>query len=899
MKKILPVLVFLLMTWNASAQKPEFIPGELIVQLRDGGSMDPVIQDNFFLNGKETGLEYGQYLSPPMRAHLLRFDPDIDHNAMLRQVFSHPSVTAIQFNHVIAFRDTVIPDDAQFGQQWQHYNTGANNGTAGSDVSSTIAWDITTGGVTAMGDTIVICIVDDGIRYDHPDLVDNLWINYGEIPDNGIDDDGNGYVDDIYGWNAANNTPNVGSGSHGVSVAGMAGASGNNGIGVAGVNWNVKLMSVRNGGIGSGNNPNEANVIAAYTYPLIMRQLYEQTGGEKGAFVVATNSSWGINNGNPANAPLWCAFYDTLGAYGILSAGATANAQINVDVNGDLPTGCTSSYLLSVTATNNNDVRTFSGYGATTIHLGAPGEAVRTTSGNSGYTTTDGTSFASPMVAGAIALMYSAPCASLAAIAHAEPSLAAQMVRQYILGGVDVVTDLVGYTTTGGRLNLHGALMQLLNDCQDAGCIRALAVNVGDVTDTSAVIGWTGLDDVLAFDVRYGEVGGTDTITLTDTIAPLFISNLKACTDYWYSILAKCEEDSSAWGSDRIFRTDGCCEPPVTLTVGGITETSAVLDWNAVLAANSYLLQWREQGTDDWSETNVTATDTVLGDLTGCIRYEVRIATVCDTGITDFELFPLFRTLGCGDCTDIQYCDSEGDSGSEWIASVIIGDFVNGSNGAGYQDFTDLEPLQMHRGTAYDVAFSPGFSAGAFREHFRVWVDLNRDGVFTDATELLFDDTQGSQTTVTGTLTIPMNAALGSARMRVSMAYGAQFFGDYPQSACEMGHDGEVEDYCIEIMEELPIDTTSVREVAASGIFGLTLFPVPTAGLLHVRINDPASLNGSATIRIIDMQGRSVSTFTAVGERTAIDVSTFDAGIYLLEMVAGEALIGRGRFIRN
>ncbi len=889
-------MVFL--SWNVAAQKPEFIPGDLIVQLREGVSIDPVMQDNLLLNGRETGLEYTQYISPPMRAHLVRFDTEIDHNAMLRQVFSHPNVTAVQFNHVITFRDTVIPDDAQFNQQWQHYNTGANSGTAGSDVSSTIAWDITTGGVTALGDTIVICIVDDGIRYDHPDLVDNLWINRGEIPDNGIDDDGNGYVDDIYGWNAANGSPNVGNGGHGVNVAGMAGAKGNNEIGVAGVNWNVKLMSVVNGSIGSGSNPNEANVIAAYTYPLIMRQLYEQTGGEKGAFVVATNSSWGINNGNPANAPLWCAFYDTLGAYGILNAGATANAQINVDVNGDLPTGCISDYLISVTATNNNDVRTFSGFGANTIHLGAPGEAVRTTSGSSNYTTTDGTSFATPMVAGAIALLYSAPCASLAAIAHAEPGLAAFMVRQYILGGVDVVDDLIGFTTTGGRLNLHGALMELLNNCQDAGCIGALSINAGEVTDTSAVIGWTGLADVLAFDVRYGKVGGIDTITLTDTIAPLFISGLEACTDYWYSILAKCEEDSSVWSTDRIYRTDGCCEPPLNLTLGDITEISVELDWNAVLAANAYLLQWREQGADQWSEATVTATDTLLGDLLGCTRYEVRIATVCDTGATDLVLFPLFRTFGCGDCTDLDNCDSEGSSGSEWIASVIIGDFLNESDGDGYQDFTELEPLQLHRGTAYDMELTPGFTGGSFTEHFRVWIDLNRDGDFT-ASELLFDDAQGSQTSVAGTLTIPMNAALGSARMRVSMAYGAQFFGDYPQSACEMGHDGEVEDYCIDILEELPSDTTSVSEVSASGTFGLSLFPVPADAMLHVHINDPSSVQHSAIIRIMDMQGRTVDEHTVATERTIIDVSQLSSGVYVLEMLTDDTLIGRGRFIRN
>jgi serine protease len=894
MKKLLFLLLVVAQCGSASAQRPEIVPGQLIVQLREGAAIGPVVAANATLDGKSTGLSHQQYLSPPMRIHLLSFDPQTDHNALLRQVFDHPAVTEAQFNHVIEFRETV-PNDPQFNQQWQHQNTGANGGTAGADVDSPLAWDITTGGVTALGDTIVVCIVDDGTRYDHPDLVQNLWRNYNEIPDNSIDDDGNGYVDDYYGWNASNSTANVNTGSHGVNVAGMIGARGDNGVGVVGVNWNVKMMNVVNGSIGSGNSPNQANVIAAYTYPLIMRQLYHETGGQRGAFVVATNSSWGINNGNPNNAPLWCTFYDTLGAYGILNAGATANAQINVDVNGDLPTGCASDYMVSVTATNNQDVRTFSGYGLTTIDLGAPGESVRTTSGTNGYTTTDGTSFATPMVAGAIALLYSAPCPSLAAIAHADPQLAADLVRDYIIGGVDVVDDLVGFTVTGGRLNLKNALDLLLNDCQDAGCIGALNVTVGGITDVAATVNWTGLEDVLTFDVRYGVVGSDDTLNVAGVTSPFVLEDLSACTSYWVSFRSQCAEDSSGWSTDRLFRTDGCCEPPTGVAVTGPIETFVGLTWNPVLAAIGYDVHYRVQGTEVWDVLSTQSPMIVLSDLEPCTWYEVGVSTVCDTGATGFTDIITFRTSGCGDCIDITYCESEGVTTFEWIGSVSVGDFTNASGAAsgGYTDFTDLS-VDLHRGEDYDLTLVPDFANSSYREHFRIWVDLDRNGEFSPS-ERLFDDTDGATSTVIGTLTIPLDAELGSARMRVSMAYGAPFGGDYPQTPCATGQDGEVEDYCVNILEELE-DTTGIRETAGSGIFGMDVFPVPANDVLQVRLrNAPA---GGLSLTVMDMQGRiALRSSMPAADRLVVDISALRPGVYVIEALSQKGLEGRARFV--
>jgi serine protease len=887
MKQLLSTLAAICISIFAFAQKPQTVPGELIVQLLPGQHINNLIQSAQILNGQLTELRSDRLLSPQMRAYLVRFNPQVNHNEMLRAVFDNPAVSAVQFNHVIENR--IVPDDPQLGQQWQHINDND------ADVDSDLAWDITTGGLTALGDTIVVCIVDDGTKFNHPDLLDNQWVNYNEIPDNNIDDDANGYVDDYLGWNPVNDNDAVDNGSHGVNVAGMVGARGDNATGVVGVNWNVKLMTVTYG------NLTDASVIESYTYPLTMRQLYEQSGGTKGAFVVATNSSWGINNGDPADAPLWCAFYDTLGAYGILSAGATANAQINVDVNGDLPTACSSNYMISVTATNNADVRTFSGYGLTTIDLGAPGEDVRTTSGTNGYTTTSGTSFATPMVAGAIALLYAAPCASLAAIAHADPELAAQFVRQYLLDGVDVVQDLVGYTVTGGRLNLRGALDQAIMNCSGAGCIGPLNVNVSGITDSEVTLSWASLPDVLGCDVRYGIVGDDDTLSSNGVASPFVLGSLTACADYWVNVRASCETDSSAWSNDRLFTTDGCCLPPATLTIGGILDSSATATWGDVLAAQSYVVQWREVGTQSWlQEDGLNASSLTIENLDPCSEYEVQVATNCANGTTEFTSTAIFRTLGCGSCTDLTFCTSSGTVTFEWIADVNIGDLSNNSSGVeGYSDYTDLLSVELRAGETYPVSFTPGFANNTYTEHFRVWIDLNQNGTFTNATELLFDDEQGTTTGISGTMTIPENAQLGSARMRVSMAYGAAFGGDYPQDPCDNGQDGEVEDYCVNILEPLPDDTTGIDEQNVSGrIFGIELFPVPTSEFLNIRLLSDDVV--PSYILLKDVSGRQImSSIASVGREQRLNVSLLRSGVYLVEIFDTNGIVGRGRFLKS
>ena len=456
------------------------MPGEVIVKLDNRFQPEAITDKGIFYHGIPADLQLKETLSALSGIYLFSYDDvAMNEDMMLRTLNGLPFVEAAQLNHYVEERAT--PNDPQFGSQWHHIDDSDN------DIDSDLAWDITTGGTTANGDRIVVAVLEGGgSNYNHVDLIDNHWVNSAEVPGNGIDDDGNGFVDDYNGWNSGSNNDAIAAGGHGTSVSGMIGATGNNGNGGAGVNWDVEIMQVD---MGSG--LTESNVIAAYNYPYTMRDLYNTSGGTQGAFVVATNASWGIDGANPANYPVWCAYYDDLGAVGILNCGATANNNVNIDVVGDMPTGCGSDYMVAVTATNSSDVRTFSGYGATTIDLGAPGENVFLPSGSTGYGGTSGTSFASPCVAGGIALVYSAPCADLASNALLTPQATADAVRSYILNGVDQVANLAGETVTGGRLNVRNALDLAIEDCNpDIGCTDPTACNYSPeaITDNGSCL---------------------------------------------------------------------------------------------------------------------------------------------------------------------------------------------------------------------------------------------------------------------------------------------------------------------------------------------------------------------------------------------------------------------------
>lgn len=438
-----------------SAQNNNIIPGELIVMLQHKQSVDEVVKE---LNALHPGADFtiSRDVSRRFNIWVLAFDMNfLPQESALLLVKRHERVAIAQHNHTV--QERLVPNDPTFASnQWSMNNTGQTGGTADADVDAIEAWDITTGGLTAQGDTIVVAVVDGGFQMNHPDLQQNIYRNYGEIPGNGIDDDNNGYIDDVNGWNAYNNNGTIPNGFHGTHVAGIVGARGNNNTGVAGVNWNVKIMTI------AGSSGNEATVVSAYAYAATMRELYNQTNGQQGAFVVSTNASFGVDYGNPINYPIWCAFYDTLGTLGVLNAGAGPNLGINIDNQGDIPTTCPSNYLVAVTNTNHNDQRNNgAGYGIVNMDIGAPGTNIYSCNNSSSYQNATGTSMATPHVAGAIGLYYAAACSQFITDYKANPGALALTMRNYLLTGVDSITSMTNDVSSRGRLNLFKGIQRV------------------------------------------------------------------------------------------------------------------------------------------------------------------------------------------------------------------------------------------------------------------------------------------------------------------------------------------------------------------------------------------------------------------------------------------------------
>ena len=840
------------------------IPGDLLVMLSPGASAQKVADDLSDLRGTPTGIEVVREVSAPMRTWLLHFDPArADQATMLRAARGHKDVMLAQNNHHLELRE--VPNDPQYGQQWHHQN-----------INSEAAWDISTGGLTADGDTIVVCIIEN-CDMPHPDLIDNAWFNHAEVPNNGIDDDANGYVDDFRGWNANADNDQVYGGSHGTQVAGMIGATGDNAVGVVGANWNVKMMVVFNSGA------NDAGVLASHSYPLTMRRLYNDTEGEKGAFVVATNASWGINGGQPADAPIWCAMYDSLGSEGVLNCGATANNNVNVDVVGDLPTACPSDYMISVTATDVDDERTFSAYGLTTIDVGAPGDDVYTTRINDNYGSTSGTSFASPLTAGVIGLLYSAPCASLMTLVKGDPAQGALYMRDILFEGVDQVGNLPGQTVTGGRINAGNSMQLIMNAC--GSCPAPYNAAVVAVTINSAELSWQSVSGEV-FDLRYRPTGApewTEVNGLTGTSH--LAEEIEPCTPYEFQVSAHCGEETSDFSNLYTWTSEGCCVPPAGLTQGLADQTSVNISWTAVLGADGYDVHYAPIGTTDYIEvTGITSTTLDITPLEPCSQLSVQVRTVCDGTPTEWSTAITVATTGCGACTDLSYCvTGGGDTEDEWIANVLIGDIDHDSGASdGYSDHTDVS-TELAVGMSHAIRLSPDFSGFQFNEWFHVWIDLDQNGQFNAPNELVFDSGDADNDPVEGLVNIPANTALGSTRMRVIMQYD-----DAPGSPCTASFDyGEVEDYCITFTAN---PGQGVAEISMTE--GLFLFPQPAGPQVTVR-----SSVGPGELTLVDATGRVVRTARMTGPSFLMDTSDLASGTYTILVTHGQGSTERGRLV--
>lgn len=394
-------------------------------------------------------------LSPSLNLFLVRTTSNKQiksFSTLLSTVRSIDGVVYAQADHAVKLRARQ-PNDPQFAQQWSLQQL-----KSGADVHALDAWDIGTGGKDAAGNDIVVAVVDGGVALTHSNLVPNLWINRGEVAGNGVDDDGNGFVDDVNGWNAFQGNGKIPESYHGTHVAGIIGARGNDASQVTGVNWDTKLMIV------AGASSETSTVLAAYGYVLEQKKLWLSTQGQKGANVVVTNSSFGVDLADCQSDeyPAWNDMYNALGKVGILSAAATANMETDVDAKGDVPTGCNSDFIVTVTNTTSDGKKyRNAGYGKTTIDLGAPGTNILSTVSNGGVETLSGTSMSTPHVAGGVALLHHVASVDFNNLYKAEPGKAALALKRIMLSTVTPQADLANVTVSGGRLNLFGAAKEI------------------------------------------------------------------------------------------------------------------------------------------------------------------------------------------------------------------------------------------------------------------------------------------------------------------------------------------------------------------------------------------------------------------------------------------------------
>lgn len=832
MKTILRFITFfLLITHSVFGQLNQINKDQVIIKMQKDNSPEELL-----LNVHESfELKIEQCLSKHADIYLLNFNGlTTNKDEVISSLIKHPEILFAQPNRPVKLRAT--PNDPQFNNQWHH-----------NLIQSELAWDITTGGTTDNGKEIVVALIESADLLNHDDLSGNHWKNLDEIPNNGIDDDGNGYIDDYNGWNVASNDDNIGTGSHGTNCAGMIGAIGNNDNGVTGANWNIKIMDIA----GYGNPFTEANIIASYDYALNARLLYNQSNGNKGAFVVATSSSWGVDGGDPANYPIWCSFYDDLGEAGILNVGATTNQDQDVDTFGDVPTTCASEYMISVTATNNQDIVDFAGYGDQTIDVAAPGSGIYTTAANNGYTYTSGTSFACPLTAGVIGLMYSIPCFKLESLSRTNPQEAAKRVKKALFDGVDQTAYLQTKTITGGRINSKNALDNIM-DATCTLCIPPDSIITVTTSDYSSEIRFNPNSNASSYQINIQVEGSGIWSNYNTTDTNYVFSGLTNCTTYEYTVSSICNGQIGVPSRSYKFKTDGCgncinlnyCDHQATNNTNAQFQvySPSSIAGNYTFQATSYFggnpsngyvtgeLILVNDGTASPNEgcnTLLNATE-LNGNIAivdrGNCNFTTKVLNAQNAGaVAVIVVNNVAGTIEMGgnnnsitipavmisqsDGLTLKTSINNGDQPeailgiqNEWIEEFQInGNTFTSGDDNGYRFNENAFSLELNQNIPFVATL--GFDGQVLEEKLNIWIDYNQDGTF-DNSELVFNQTSAGLSVIGGNFTIPGGATLGKTRMRVQMAYnGTTATGT--SGACGIFDQGEVEDYCIEIKSNL------------------------------------------------------------------------------------------------
>ena len=545
----------------------QYAPDEIIVKFKEGTSDDTISVINSknkvvssekiikknpkAVENEKTNILKKQGLD---RIYLLKLPKNSDVNKMVSKYNENPDVEYAELNYKV-YVDATFPNEDDFSDLWGMHNTGQSGGTADADIDAPEAWDIETGN----SNEVVIAVIDTGVDYTHQDLAANMWTNPDEIL-NGEDDNGDGFVDDIHGYDfctygqVRDNDPMDDSG-HGTHCSGTIAAEGNNNIGVVGVSWNAKIMALKF--LGASGTGYTADAVPAIYYAI-----------DNGADIIS--NSWG---GGSYSLTLKKAISDANDA-GILFVAAAGNSRKNTDRRPHYPSSYDVPNIISVAATDHNDALAgFSNYGPNSVDLGAPGVDILSTY-RGDYAWGSGTSMSAPHVSGAAALIMAQ-----------NPEISVTELKAKILDSVDLIDALAGKTVTGGRLNVFNCLeantepelsitvtpTALTVNVDDNFIVDATISNLGYETATGVEgkitlpLGLSTTDDLIK---PAGDISGAD--------SEIVSWNVKANVEGTYTITVEASATNavSASGTTTVDVVTPDTEPPAIISITGDISTT-------------------------------------------------------------------------------------------------------------------------------------------------------------------------------------------------------------------------------------------------------------------------------------------------------------------------------------
>ena len=807
-------------------------------------------------------------------------------------------------------------NDPRYDEQWHYNNTGQTGGTEDADIDLPEAWEVETG-----NSNVIVAIEDQGVDYDHPDLKGNMWVNEGETPNNGVDDDNNGYVDDYYGYNFGDDQGSISPGDHGSHTGGTVAAETNNSTGVAGIaggtgnDDGVRIMSAQVFG-----NSSNGGFAEAFTYSADMGAHVSQNSWGGGGESQSINDAidYFIANGGSSGSPM--------------EGGVVVIAAGNSDVSSGASTWPAQyEKAIAVAATNHNDVRSYySNYGSW-VDISAPGGETNSatqegvlSSNNGGYQFMQGTSMACPHVSGVAALIVSKFAGDI------TPS----EVRSKLINNTDPIDDLnPNYSGQlgSGRLNAYAALTGDSSEppsdasfCtskgNDASYEWISEVTVGSFTNSSEGAGYTDFtnktvelnagqsyditltpgfsdssydeywkvwidynnDTTFSSDELVYDAGSLSSSAVSGTInVPSDVSGVKrmrvsmkyngeqtACETFDYGEVEDYNVNITSGSTDTEAPT-----APTNLASSNVTESSVDLTWDASsdnVGVDHYTVfkDGNSVGTTSNTSYSVTGLNAAT-TYTFTVKAEDAASNVSD---------PSNAIDVTTESSSASYCSSKGEDASyEWIDAVQIGAFTNNSGGdGGYADYTG-QTVEIAAGATHDITLTPGFSDNSYQEYWKIWIDFNGDKEFT-SDELVYDAGSTSSSEVTGTIDIPSDAS-GSTRMRVTMKY------DGEPTACESFSYGEVEDYTVSFTDGGSDDTeapTAPTNLASSNVTESSVdltwdASSDNVGVDHYTIFKDGSSVGTTSNTSYSVTGLSAATtytFTVKAEDAAGNVSS-------------------------